>query len=252
MSPLTGATWRHEPFASFDTETTGVNVEEDRVVTATILKVIPGSGTPASRSWLVNPGIEIPDGAARIHGVTTEKAREGGMDPAVALVEILDGLREVWNSGQPVVIYNAPYDLTLMDRELKRYGYPGIGPVGPVIDPLVIDKGIDTFRPGSRKLIDTARHYGVVLTEADAHSSEGDTLAAARLAYKLGAPESGVLTPGRYNRPGRDTRGVVAGMTLEELVAAQVEWSEKQQRSFAEYKRITPQIGWPYRPEAKA
>ena len=39
---------------------------------------------------------------------------------------------------------------------------------GCVVDTFVLDKAVDTYRKGSRKLIDVARHYGVELTEAEA------------------------------------------------------------------------------------
>lgn len=241
-----GADWRDKPFSSWDTETTGVNVEEDRVVTSTLLKVVPGSGAkPRAFEWLINPGIEIPEGAAKIHGITTEKARAEGADPQEALFEVHDKLIEAWDNGEPISIYNAPYDCTILDRELRRYGRThGIGTIGPVVDPLVIDKRIDTYRSGSRKLVDVARHYGIVLTEEEAHTSAGDALATARLAYNIASVQSGVL-----GRRGVDTRGMIAELTIETLFERQKEWALEQQKSFAKFKNLRdPKFGWPLYP----
>lgn len=252
--------WRNAPMTSFDLETTGVDVTKDRVVTATVLHVV--GKERGVRNWLIDPGVEIPEGAAKIHGVTTERARAEGVMPSIALVEIRDALLAAWDRGEPVVIYNAPFDLSMLDCELARHGHVRLPAVlGPVIDPLVIDKFNDPFRKGSRKLIDCARHYGVTLSEQDAHTSEGDTLAAARLAYKACGPEAGARV--RVAGWGRDAtyedrRGVVHAMSLHELAKAQVEWAAEQKRGFAEYKaktgqhavaeQILAEIGWPIRP----
>lgn len=175
--------WHLAPLACFDLETTGVDVENDRIVTATLVR-INGRQTE-TRNWLVNPGVEIPQGAIDVHGVTNEKARAEGMHPSAACAQILAELDECWTGGRPVVIYNAVFDLTLLDRELRRHcnGVNLDGIIGTVIDPFVIDKELDKYRKGSRTLTACAAHYEVRLE--DAHTSEGDALAAARVAYRL-------------------------------------------------------------------
>ena len=61
-----------KPIIFFDLETTGVNIATDRIVEISILKVFP-NGNKESKTWLVNPEIEIPAEAAAIHGITNEK-----------------------------------------------------------------------------------------------------------------------------------------------------------------------------------
>ena len=54
-----------ENLAVFDTETTGVDTSSARIVSSTIA-LIGGSGEVKERyDWLIDPGIEIPEGAAR-------------------------------------------------------------------------------------------------------------------------------------------------------------------------------------------
>ena len=60
------------PLVFFDLETTGINIGKDRIVEISILKVFP-NGTQESKTWLVNPVIEIPKEASDIHGITNEK-----------------------------------------------------------------------------------------------------------------------------------------------------------------------------------
>lgn len=76
--------WHLGMMCAFDLETTGVDVETDRIVTACVAW-LDGSGkaAPRVRTWLAWPGIEIPEKVTEIHGVTTEHAREHGLDAAL-------------------------------------------------------------------------------------------------------------------------------------------------------------------------
>ena len=56
----------------FDLETTGVNIAKDRIVEISILKIMP-NGNRESKTWLVNPEMEIPKESSDIHGITNEK-----------------------------------------------------------------------------------------------------------------------------------------------------------------------------------
>lgn len=170
------------PLAAFDTETTGPDPLTARIVTASILTIEPDNRT-ITAEWLLDPGIEIPEGAANVHGITTEHAREHGRDYQGGLLEIAGALDRLWAAGYLVAIMNAPFDLTIIDRESQRLlGMPGRR-VGPVIDPLVVDKHLDRYRRGGRTLTDLAKHYGV--DQGDAHQSTGDCYTVARIAYKL-------------------------------------------------------------------
>ncbi len=177
--------------AGFDLETTGVDPRTAKVVSAALV-FTDGSGEvlPRSRSWLVDPGVQIPEAATRVHGITTETARRDGEPAWSAIGDILRELRLAVADGIPVVVFNAPYDLTLMDAEAARWGWlaPTDDPVwagGVVVDPLVLDRGLDRYRRGQRTLQAMAAHYGVVAT--DAHTAFGDALAACRVAQALTA-----------------------------------------------------------------
>lgn len=227
--------WHLAPLASFDLETTGIDVETDRIVTATLIR-IHGRQTE-TRSWLINPGIPIPPGATAVHGVTDEMASKG-VDPVIGCAEILAELDECWTGGRPVIIYNASYDLTLLDRELRRHCQVSLdGIIGNVIDPFVIDKQLDKYRPGSRTLAAVCEHYDVKLEGA--HSSEGDALAAARVAWRLAN-----VFPEHLSR-------------LEELNDLQAAWRADWAAGFEKHlaKKGKPEHvdpHWPIRPYAEA
>ncbi|MFE1393903.1 exonuclease domain-containing protein [Nocardiopsis alba] len=229
--------WHTRPMAAFDIESTGLDVEGDRIVTAALWRIDPERRSKEVLSWLADPGVEIPADAAEIHGITTERAREQGRPAAEVVTEIADALEAVIAEGLPVVVYNAPYDLTLLDREIARHRPDRPLPAQPlVVDPLVLDKRVDTYRRGSRRLVDVCAHYEVPLAAEEAHGAAADALAAARLAWRIAA-----------------THPEIAEMSAAELHAAQIAWKAEQAESFQEYlRRRDPEAvvdgAWPYTP----
>ena len=55
------------PLIVFDLETTGVDIQRDRIVDIAAVKVLP-DGSRETRRRLVNPGIPIPAGATAVRG----------------------------------------------------------------------------------------------------------------------------------------------------------------------------------------
>ena len=141
----------------FDLETTGLDVKTSRIVTATVAALDPGGEVIELREWLVNPGIEIPEAASNVHGVTTEMAQRDGLDPRTAVAEIIELLSQK-NKEMPLVAFNAPYDFSILKWEAERYSLSALDP-NPVIDPLVIDKQVDPYRKGKRTLVVMSEHY---------------------------------------------------------------------------------------------
>jgi DNA polymerase-3 subunit epsilon len=156
--------WIDGPLLGFDTETTGVDVGTDRVVTAALVRR-DATGTHV-RSWLIAPGVEIPAVATAIHGVPSEHAERFGRPPAEALAEIATEIAAAARAGVPLVAYNACFDLGLLEAELRRHGQPTVrdrlgGDVSPVVDPLLLDRCEDPAREGRRTLVDLCGVYGV-------------------------------------------------------------------------------------------
>jgi len=249
---------------AFDLETTGVDVETDRIVTASLVTLDPTGIVEHAETWLLNPEVDIPAGATAVHGITTERARTEGMPARQGLSLIVGALaRTLWHDdgetprGEPLVIYNAPFDLTLLDREYRRTFGLGLeetvdvtdtaGVIAhplwaasavPIIDPLVLDKQYDRYRAGRRTLAAVCAVHGITLT--DAHTSAGDAAAAGMLAQAMlnTAPLAG------------------AHEHLPALHDAQARWARAQADSFADYLRSRGQIDdaarvsgdWPTRP----
>ncbi|MEV6973605.1 exonuclease domain-containing protein [Kitasatospora sp. NPDC093806] len=179
--------WWQQPLVGFDLETTGTDPAVDRIVTAALVDTV-GAGRLSATGWLIDPGIPIPAEAEAIHGIGDGLARAQGRQAKEAVDEIAAGLCERMAAGHPVVAFNAPFDLSLLDAELRRHGLPTLterlgGPVAPVLDALVIDRAVDKYRKGSRTLQRVCEVYGVELT--DAHEAGSDALAAVRVAVAL-------------------------------------------------------------------
>lgn len=181
--------WHHGPIAAFDLETTGVDPHTDRIVSYALLDDHGGDLV-----GLVNPGVLIPEPAARVHGITDEQVSDAPRS-AEAVGLLADRLRALIDAGIPVAAFNAPYDLTMVAAELAR---AGLRPIDwrrlVVIDPYVIDWGIERGGLGRRRLADVAEYYGVALD--DAHDATADARAARDVACEIGSrhPHVGTLS----------------------------------------------------------
>ncbi|MDJ1132449.1 exonuclease domain-containing protein [Streptomyces iconiensis] len=217
--------WHLGRLCGFDLETTGVDVESDRIVTACVVQC-GGKHPTQSATWIANPGVEIPAEATAVHGITTEQARAEGQPAGQVVEQVVAALTHAIGAGLPVVAMNAGFDLTMLDREARRHRvYPladtSVGDELRVVDPRVLDKAADRYRRGGRKLEDLCRHYSVALDGA--HSADADALAACRVAWRLGS-----------------TRPELAAMDIEALHHAQIAWAAEQAAGLRAYFEKTP------------
>ena len=105
-----------KPIVFFDLETTGINIANDKIVEISILKVFP-NGNKESKTWLVNPEMQIPQGSIDVHGITNEKvATEPTFNELAAKVnEMIEGCDLAgFNSNR--------FDIPLLAEELMRAG----------------------------------------------------------------------------------------------------------------------------------
>lgn len=224
--------------AVFDTETTGLDLQQSRIVTAA-LHLVDSSGNvlEGGKDWLINPGIPIPPEASRVHKVFDADVVDA-QESKSAIAEILGAIQELFNRGIPVVAYNAPYDFTILHYEAKRYGLEPVS-FGHVIDPLVIDKTVDKYRKGKRTLESVAERYSVRLDNA--HTAKDDAIAAGQVGFA-------VL---RYFFA-QEKPVVPFPSSLQELHDAQAKWADQIEESYSQWRKqdrpdYIPQFGWPVR-----
>jgi DNA polymerase-3 subunit epsilon len=223
-------TWWEQPFTVLDTETSSANPEEARVGSICRAVIDPKAKAKDVTNALI--AIEMPAEASAVNGLTTEQLMAEGKPAADVLDEYCAEIAAVLLLGQPVIIANAPYDLTVLDRDCRRNGVPTLEdrldgrPIAPILDPIVLDKKVEKFRrrvsptQGARCLKTLAQVHGVGWDDELAHTAEYDALQAGRVAWQLMR---------RYPR--------LAAMSLDELHEAQVGWYAEQAESLAQFFR---------------
>ena len=160
---------------AFDLETTSANPKDARIVTSALVRI---DGRDVQKvEHLADPGIEIPQAATDVHGITTEKAQAEGRPHEEVLKDTVNAIKSAWDDGLTLIVYNAAFDLTVLRSLTGDFTV-----TGPVFDPYVIDRVSDKWRKGKRTLGAVCEHYGVEL--GNAHEATADALAAARVAWK--------------------------------------------------------------------
>ena len=241
---MTAHPWHRGRLIAFDTETTGVDVNHDRIVTASAIILDGTSGRTLSENhWLITPDIPIPDTAAAIHGVTDAHARKHGQPATTALTDILECL--TWatgpEGGATLIAYNGGFDMTILDREARRNRLTPYAPA-LLVDAMVMYKhtresklfGLPFWRKGEKKTLAAACEcLGVTLDGA--HTANGDALAGARVAWTLTDRH-----PAQWQVPPANLATLMATL------------AGGQEADYAKYRRktdpaFTPATGWPVR-----
>lgn len=225
-----------ETIAVFDTETTGLNLAQDRIVTAALHRMnANGDLLPGGFDWVMNPGIPIPEVASKVHGFY-DKDVQDAMPAEEGVRQIVAAIQACFDEGIPVLAYNAAYDFTILHYEALRHN---AGPLnyGTVIDPLVIDKTIDKYRKGKRNLVSAAERYQVQLLAA--HTAKDDAVAAghvglAMLRFFLAQDKPVVPFP----------------ESMQSLHEQQAKWADEIEASYTKWRQqdvpdYKPLFGWP-------
>jgi DNA polymerase-3 subunit epsilon len=230
--------WHDQRLCVIDFETTGTDPEHDRIVTAAV-GYVGAFQEPDIHTLIGDPGIPIPAEAAAVHGWTNERIRlEGGRDP-VDVLDIVLGTLDRRPEGSPVAVMNARFDLTILDRECRRYGLDPADKHRPlhVVDPRVLDLHLHRYRKGSRKLADLCRFYGAPVINT--HAAGWDALAAGYLAVCM-ARRGAVIRRSRsaaedaeFARLQSEWFAVKDDVQL--LHVAQVRWAAEQAQGLAEH-----------------
>lgn len=218
--------WHHVALASLDFETTGIDPLTDRVLSYALL-----GDRGVDVSGLIDAGVEIPVASAAVHGLTAE-VLAGAPSPFDAITGVVAWVQDLVDRGVGLVVFNAAYDLTMLRAEADRHGVaqPDWARL-LVVDPYVIDWGIERGGLGPRRLSDVSAYYSVTLDNA--HDATADARAAREIAYEIG----------------RRHPSVAAG-TLGDLMERQGAWFAGRADDWNAYARTAgrtlddPQ-GWP-------
>jgi DNA polymerase-3 subunit epsilon len=153
------------PLVFFDTETTGVDTANDRIIEISLLKLFP-DGKEEIKTFRINPGIPIPAEATAVHGIKDEDVKDKPSFTTLAptLLDILNG--------SDLCGYNLlKFDFPLLRMEFSRnnivFNTLGIY----LIDPLRI------FMKNEPRDLTAALQFYCNETLEDAHSAEADIIA---------------------------------------------------------------------------
>ncbi len=152
-----------KPLVFFDLETTGVNIAIDRVVEISILKIYP-NGNKESKTWLVNPEIEIPPQAIAIHGITNEKVVT---EPTFK--ELASTISKMISDSDLAGFNSTRFDIPLLAEEMLRAGIDFDMSNRKSVDVQVI------FHKKEQRTLSAGYKFYCGKDLEDAHSAEADT-----------------------------------------------------------------------------
>ncbi len=150
---------------AFDLETTGLDVEKDRIIEFCFIILDDDLNPADTHSSLVNPGMPIPQESVAVHGITDDMVADA--PPFSHFARRIQSLIK----DKVLVAHNHRFDMGFLNAELQRAGMAGVAVNHPCIDTLTIEHFVNSHR-----LEDTYTRYSGKSLEG-AHRSEADTLA---------------------------------------------------------------------------
>jgi DNA polymerase-3 subunit epsilon len=147
----------------FDTETTGLDpLTGDRILEIACLELEKDLPTGVAFHRVIDPQRDIPEEAARVHGIRAEQVRGKPL-----FADIVDDLLDFLGDG-PLVAHNAPFDFGFLNAEFARLNRPSL-PRARMIDTLAMAK---LRFPGMPNSLDAlCRRFGIDLSERTSHNA---------------------------------------------------------------------------------
>lgn len=173
--------WAEARLAIIDFETTGLSPETDRILEIGVACFAAGQLTML-KSWLINPGIPIPEESRAVHNISDEE-----LQGAPSFAEVVHELGGVLRGHIPVA-YNALFDRAFLHAELGRTALsaselpPAFVDDVVWVDPLVWVREL-YGEDKSKKLSDITARLGIALDRA--HRAASDAEAAGRVLLAL-------------------------------------------------------------------
>ena len=153
------------PLVFFDLETTGVNINNDRIVEICYLKVYP-NGNEESKTLRINPEMHIPEQSAAVHGIYDEDVADCPTFKEVAKQIARD------IEGCDIAGFNSNrFDVPLLAEEFLRAGVDIDMSRRKFIDVQVI------YHKLEQRTLSAAYKFYCDKNLEDAHTAEADTRA---------------------------------------------------------------------------
>ena len=154
------------PLIFFDLETTGIDVEQDRIIEIAWVK-IETDGTELTREWRLNPGIPISAEATAVHGITNEEVADCETFKDIATIVSLEF------AGCDLCGHNIKrFDVPMLMHEFSRVPLPRPA-IGELVDTYTI------FRAFFNHSLESAYRFYTGGEELDAHKAMNDVVGCA-------------------------------------------------------------------------
>jgi DNA polymerase-3 subunit epsilon len=137
----------------FDTETTGLDPREDRVIEIGGVELVNSFPTGRTFHVYINAqGRPVHPDAQAVHGISDADLADKPTFPEVAdsFLEFIDGAR--------LVAHNATFDISFINAEFARLGLPPIGPER-IVDTLALARRKHPMGPNSLDAL--CKRYGI-------------------------------------------------------------------------------------------
>jgi DNA polymerase-3 subunit epsilon len=205
-----------------DTETTGLEVEQDhRVIEIGCVELINRRLTGRSFHRYLNPERDIDEGALEVHGLSREQLAK---EPRFAEIraEFLDFVRDA-----ELIIHNAAFDVAFLDAELGRSGESAasLGSMCRILDSLSLAR---QMHPGQRNSLDAlCRRYAVDNSHRDYHGALLDARLLAEVYLAMTGGQAALVLDAEAD-PVRTKARAGAGRSLDALTLVVVRASEEE------------------------
>ncbi|WP_332060294.1 DNA polymerase III subunit epsilon [Bartonella sp. CB74] len=137
----------------FDTETTGLDKEKDRIIEIGCVEMVDRYLTGRRFHVYLNPqGVIIPDEVVKIHGLTNERLKN-----EKSFSDIADAFLEFIN-GATMIAHNASFDIGFLNAELERANKPLIS-VDNILDTLAMARRKFPMGPNSLDVL--CKRFGI-------------------------------------------------------------------------------------------
>jgi DNA polymerase-3 subunit epsilon len=169
----------------FDTETTGLDSREDRVIELGGIELVNRFPTGRTFHKFINPqGRPIHPDAQAVHGISAEDLADkpGFHEIAEEFLGFIDGAK--------LVAHNAGFDIGFLNVEFGRLGHPVIDPLR-VVDTLALARRKHPMGPNSLDAL--CRRYGIDNTHRTKHGALLDSELLAEVYVELAGGKQAAL-----------------------------------------------------------
>jgi DNA polymerase-3 subunit epsilon len=198
-----------------DTETTGLDFTEDRVIEIGCVEVVDYIPTGETFHAYINPTIKISKEAERIHGLTYDFLKRKPTFGRV-VTRFLDFIGD-----DPLVAHNADFDISMLNAELARVELPPL--VNPTVNTLQLAREVK--KTGFHSLDALCKYYGIDNSKREKHGALLDAEILAKIYLELrGGRQIGFdliveESETKYTRPDYGVRTFKSRLTDEEAEA---------------------------------